>query len=135
MSARLFRSAASAWLLLLVVMFSNGIVRVLVLQPRLGEDTARRLATLVGVALVVAFSWVYVRHAGPLSARELLLVGVVWLVLTLAFEFGFGRASGRSWDELRADYDLARGRLWPLVLGATLLAPWAWGLVLRPRSH
>jgi hypothetical protein len=135
MSARLVRSAASAWLVLLAIMFSNGIVRVLVLQPRLGEDAARRLATLVGVALVVAFSWAYVRHAGPLAARELLLVGVVWLVLTLSFEFGFGRASGRSWRELLADYDLAHGRLWPLVLAATLLAPWVWGLVLRPRSR
>ncbi len=135
MSARLVRSAASAWLVLLVIMFSNGIVRAVVLQPRLGEDAARRLATLVGVALVVAFSFAYVRHAGPLSARELLPVGAVWLALTLCFEFGFGRASGRSWQELLADYNLARGRLWPLVLGATLLAPWAWGLILRPRSR
>jgi hypothetical protein len=131
-STRVLPSAAAAWLLLLVVMFTNGIVRVTVLQPRLGEEPARRVATLVGVALVLAFSGAYVRWSGPRASRELLLVGALWLALTLAFEFGFGRASGKTWAELLADYDLARGRLWPLVLVATLLGPWAWGRRLRP---
>jgi hypothetical protein len=126
------RSAVSAWLLLLVIMFTNGIVRAAVLQPRLGEEPARRLATVVGVALVVAFAYAYVRRTPRRTGRELLLVGVVWLVLTLAFEFGMGLVAGRSWAEMLVDYDLARGRLWPLVLVATLLAPWAWGRRLRP---
>jgi hypothetical protein len=135
MSLRLLRSAVAAWLVLLAIMFANGVVRVTLLQPRLGEDPARRLATLAGVALVVGFSRAYVRRAGRLATPELLWVGAAWLVLTLCFEFGFGRASGRSWGELLADYDLVRGRLWPLVLAATLLSPWAWGLLLRPSSR
>jgi hypothetical protein len=132
MSSRLLRSAASAWLLLLVIMFTNGIVRVAVLQPRLAEEPARRLATLVGVALVVAFAYAYVRRTPFRTGHELLLVGVVWLALTLAFELGMGLATGRSRGEMLADYDLTRGRLWPLVLVATLLAPWAWSRRARP---
>lgn len=130
MSGRLLFSAASSWLLLLAVMFANGVVRVALLQPRLGEETARQAATLAGVALVAACSYFYVRRVATFGSRELLRVGTVWLALTLAFEFGFGRASGKGWDELFADYDLARGRLWPLVLLTTLLAPWAWGRAL-----
>ncbi len=135
MSPSLLRSAVLAWLVLLAIMFANGMVRVLVLQPRLGEEPARRLASLIGIALVAAFSYVYVRRASPRSTPALLRVGATWLVLTLAFEFGFGRASGRPWQELLADYDLAHGRLWPLVLVATLLSPWAWGLLLRPPAR
>jgi hypothetical protein len=67
----------------------------------------------------LAFSGAYVRWAGPRASRELLLVGAVWLALTLAFELGFGRASGKTWRELLADYDVAG------VLVATLLGPWA----------
>jgi hypothetical protein len=130
-NVRLLAGAGLAWLILLVIMFANGAVRVGLLQPRLGEDVARRVASLVGVVLVVAFSYAYVRRTGSESPARLLAVGVVWLVLTLLFEFGFGRASGRSWAELFADYDLARGRLWPLVLAAALLAPWAWGVLLE----
>ena len=122
----------SAWLVLLVIMFTNGIVRVGVLQPRLGEEPARRVATLVGIGLVVAFAYAYVRRTPGQTGPERLLVGVVWLALTLAFEFGLGLAAGRSWGEMLADYDLARGRLWPLVLVATLLAPVAWGRRLSP---
>jgi hypothetical protein len=56
-----------------------------------------------------------------------LVVGGVWLGLTLAFEFLGGHfAFGKSWSELFADYDLTRGRIWPLVLIATTLAPWLW---------
>ncbi len=133
-NARLAAGAALAWLVLLVIMFANGVVRVGLLQPRLGEDSARRVASLLGVGLVIAFSYVYVRLGGPRAPRELLLVGVLWLALTLAFEFGFGRASGRSWRELLADYDLLHGRLWPLVLLATLLSPWACGALLGRRG-
>jgi hypothetical protein len=128
----LLRSAASAWLLLLAIMFTNGIVRVGLLQPRLGEEPARRLATLVGTAIVAAFAYAYARRQPSRTGRELLLVGAVWLALTLAFELGMGLATGRSWGEMLVDYDVARGRLWPLVLVATLLAPWAWGRRLRP---
>jgi hypothetical protein len=113
-------------------MFTNGIVRVAVLQPRLGEEPARRVATLVGIALVVAFAYAYVRRTSFRTGHGPLLVGVVWLALTLAFEFGMGLAAGRSWGEMLVDYDLTRGRLWPLVLVATLLAPWAWGRRVRP---
>ena len=36
-------------LILCVVMFTNGAIRALVLQPRLGEDLARQEASLTGV--------------------------------------------------------------------------------------
>lgn len=44
-------------------------------------------------------------------------VGSIWPVLTAAFVFAFGRrvASG-GWPELLPDYNVARGRLWSLVL-------------------
>jgi hypothetical protein len=56
-------------------------------------------------------------------------VGLFWLVLTVTFEFLFGRyVAGASWEALLADYDVLRGRLWPLVLLTTLLAPSLWGI-------
>jgi hypothetical protein len=53
---------------------------------------------------------------------------MIWLLLTLAFEFLAGHSLfGKPWDMLLADYDVVRGRIWVLVLMSTLLAPmWAW---------
>ena len=45
--------------------------------------------------------------------------------MTLAFEFGFFHyIMGVPWEILLADYNVAKGRIWPLVLAADLLAPW-----------
>lgn len=123
-AVRLAGQALAMWLLLLAVMMVNGTVRVLVLQPRLGESAARQLATVVGIVLMLALSRLFVRWTGVHDAGALLGVGALWLVLTLAFEFGFGAVRGASLDEMLADYDVLRGRLWPLFLAATLLGPW-----------
>jgi hypothetical protein len=120
--------ATLAWLLLFVVMFANGAIRVLVLQPRLGENTARQVASLSGIALVLLVSWLFVRGSPLAKPAELFWVGVAWLCATVGFEFLFGRyVSGLSWRALLADYDVLRGRLWSLVLISVCLGPWLCG--------
>jgi hypothetical protein len=59
-------------------------------------------------------------------------VGALWVGLTVAFEFGFGHyVMGAPWEVLLADYDILRGRLWPLVLAANLVAPLLAGRLCR----
>ena len=71
----------------------------------------------------------------------MLLVGVVWVVLTLLFEVGIGRLAFRdSWDVMAgrfaADYNLLGGGLMPLGLlvlaAAPLLAARLRGIGTRP---
>jgi hypothetical protein len=119
--------ASLAWLVLAVVMFVNGAVRAVVLQPRLGEHLARQVATGTGVLIVFAIAWAFVRRLESPSSAELLKVGVLWLALTLAFEFGMGLAAGARWETMLADYDILRGRLWSLIPVSALIAPWFWG--------
>ena len=121
--------ALLAWLALAVVMFGNGAVRALALQPRLGEHLARQVATGTGVAIVFTAAFVFVRHLEAPSGADLLKVGALWLALTLAFEFGLGLVSGASWEAMLADYDILQGRLWPLIPLSALVAPWFWGAV------
>lgn len=126
--------ATIAWLLLFVVMFANGAIRVLVLQPQLGEDLARQVASLSGVALVLVVSWVFVRASPSANPAQLGWVGVAWLCATVAFEFSFGRfVSGLGWQALLADYNLLRGRLWSLILVSVCLGPWLCGSVRARR--
>jgi len=126
----LLRPALLAWLALAVAMFANGTVRVLVLQPRLGEALARQAATLSGIAIVLLGAFLFVRRLDRPSPCDLVKVGAVWLVLTLLFEFGMGWVSGASLETMLADYDVRQGRLWPLALLVIFTAPWMWGAVL-----
>ena len=128
--------AVLAWLALLAAMFTNGAFRAAVLQPRLGEDAARQLASLTGLAVVLTASGLFVHRVPQAGRGTLLRIGVLWLVLTLGFEFLFGHfVSGLSWGALLEDYDLLRGRLWVLVLLGVLFGPWAWGVLRGGRGY
>jgi hypothetical protein len=48
----------------------------------------------------------------------------LWLVLTLAFEFGFGAfVGGRTWSELVGEYNLLVGRVWVFIPVWVAVAP------------
>lgn len=129
---RFFAKAFAAWLVLLVAMTANGFFRGLVLQPYLGEHHARQVSSILGACVVVTLAGVFVRRLPDPASAPLVRTGILWGVLTVAFEFGFGHyVAGLGWDALRADYDVRGGRLWPMVLLATVAAPWFWGIALR----
>jgi hypothetical protein len=130
---RFVRPSLAMWLILAVVMFATGTFRVLVLQPRLGESLARQVATLSGTVIVFALTLPFVRRLPHPASGDLLKVGLLWIVLTLLFEFGMGLVSGASWETILADYDVSRGRLWPLVLLVILVGPCLWGALLKGR--
>jgi hypothetical protein len=120
------------WMVLLAAMTANGFFRGLVLQPYLGEHHARQVSSVLGACLVVTLAGVFVRRLPEPASRPLVRTGILWGALTLAFEFGFGHyVSGLGWDVLLADYDVRAGRLWPLVLLATVTSPWFWGTAVR----
>jgi hypothetical protein len=118
--------ALLAWLPMVVIAIANGIARELVMSPHLSELRAHQLSSLVLVLIFGMYGWA-IRHClRPASRGQALGVGVMWAALTVTFELGFGHWVARApWDRLLADYDLAAGRLWPLVLLWVGLAPLA----------
>jgi len=124
MTRRSFRQAILAWLLILVLAVANGGLRESVLLPALGKPWALTLSGLLLSACILVVAWVLVGRMGKLTVTESLHIGVLWLVATLGFEFGFGRwVQGRRWGELLEAYTFQDGNLWPLVLVVTLFAP------------
>ena len=54
-----------------------------------------------------------------------LAVGVVWLAMTMCFEFLFGHyVAGHSWSQLLQDYNICAGRVWALLLIWVTVAPY-----------
>jgi hypothetical protein len=131
---RVYPLALAVWLLLFGVAFSLGAVRELLIAPAIGEPLAHVVGTLAFVAVLLGITVAFVRRIRPrCSLTDLWLVGVLWLALTLAFEFLFFHyAAGKPWEALLADYNLLRGRIWLLVPLTELLGPPALGWLLRP---
>jgi len=98
------------WFALLVVAVANGGFRERVLIPRFGPHAGHIVSTIMFCAGILIVTYVAVAWIHPGSRRDTIAIGLAWLALTLAFEFGFGRARGKPWAELLADYDVLKGR-------------------------
>lgn len=115
---------ALAWLPMVVIAIANGVARDLWYGPQLGELRAHQVSTLTAIALFGVYIWFAVRRLRPASTRDALAGGVLWLVMTVAFEFLFGHyVAGKPWSQLAEDYNLAAGHLWPLILVWVCVAP------------
>jgi hypothetical protein len=114
-----------AWFLFMITAVINGAFREAYLIPTLGEGVGRFISTLILCALLIIEIVIFLAIAGDdESGGTLLGLGAMWLALTLCFEFGFGRLAARkTWQELLSDYNVFRGRIWPLVLLVIFLTP------------
>jgi len=124
---------AAIWLLILAFAMLNGAVREQGYARMFGEHRAHQLSTLALclVILVITLAFLSLRRGDPYTQPQLLLLGVWWTLLTLGFEFlFFGLLLKRPRSVLLRDWNLAQGRLFPLVLITTLLAPLLMGALL-----
>lgn len=113
------------WLLFIPVAFLNGIARQSLYKPLTGDLLAHQISTVTASAAFIALTYVMLgdRVAG-LGPWQLLGIGALWVLMTMAFEFGFGHyVFGTPWERLIADYNLLAGRVWSLFLLAILFSP------------
>lgn len=116
--------ALAVWLLIVCAESIHGVMREMFLAPRVGDFHARQISVITGSLLILGIAYLSVRWIGADRTRPLLLVGLLWLSLTLAFEFILGRyVLGLSWERLISDYQVSRGGLMPFGLVALVLAP------------
>lgn len=114
-----------AWLVLLLVAMLNGGIRDLTYGKHVSELLANQISCVTGILLFAVVISRYVRRWPPANAREAWCIGLFWMALTVAFEFLFFHyVGGHTWEELLANYDMASGRLWPLILLWVLVAPY-----------
>jgi hypothetical protein len=125
MAIPLFVKALLAWCILMLLAVANGLLRENVLDPLLGERRALPVSGITLSILILGVTQALLPWFGPLSDLQLWLLGGFWLLLTIGFEFAFGRTVvERSWPQLLAAYDITSGNLWLLVLLTTTAAPW-----------
>jgi hypothetical protein len=125
--------ALDVWFILLVLAIANGTFRAAVLIPRVGERAGHIISTVLLSILILTTAWLTIGWIHPATFYAAVLIGIVWLGLTVLFEFGAGHfVFHQPWERLIADYDLTKGRIWVLVLIVTVKAPalaaWARGM-------
>ena len=103
---------------------ANGGIREAAYAKRVGDDRANQISVLTGVSAFALYFRALQRRWPLESRRDALAIGAAWTAMTVTFEFSFGRlVQKQSWEEMLGAYDLAEGRLWPLVLGWVAIGP------------
>ena len=120
----MYLHAFLVWLAIAVLAVLNGTLRQFVLVPRVGDQVAHVLSTFILCTVILLVTRWTVDWIGFDTREHAWLVGVSWLLMTVAFEFLVGHFVFRNpWSKILADYNVARGRVWILVLITTLIAP------------
>lgn len=120
----------SIWIVLAVLAVLNGTLRQYVFMPRVDEQVAHVITTFLLCTVILLVTRWTADWIGVDTRQRAWFTGLTWLVLTIAFEFLVGHfVFGSPWSKILADYNVARGRVWVLVLITTLIAP---VLSLRP---
>jgi len=90
----------------------NGIVPEVVSGRHMSELPAHQVSSMTAVIVFVGYTCVLSLCWSLESARQAVGVGLIWLGLTVAFEFLFGHyVAKHSCQRLLHDYNLLDGRL------------------------
>ena len=112
------------WLILISAEIIHGLLRAIALVPLVGEFRSNQIGVFTGSGIILVIAYLTIRWIGARQPRELLLVGLIWLLLTVAFEVLFGRfVMSLSWEQITSGYNVLSGELMPLGLLVLFFSP------------
>jgi hypothetical protein len=114
-----------AWFGLVVLGLLNATMRQVVYARYVSELVGHQISTLTLAVLVGLYAWALSGLLKLTSPGQAIGVGLMWMVLTIIFEFGLGRyVVGDSWGKLLNNYNVLEGRVWGLFVLWVGLAPY-----------
>jgi hypothetical protein len=112
------------WLIIMAGESIHGTLRQLFLAPLVGDSRARQISLFTGMLLIFTINFLFIRWIHAETTKSLLAVGLVWMALTVLFEFALGILMlNYSWERMFEDYDISRGGLMAFGLLFMLIAP------------
>jgi hypothetical protein len=132
---RMFGIYFFAWFGMMVLAIANGAIREFMYRPYVGELAAHQISTIILLVLYTLYLAILMSRWPVNAASQAWIIGGMWLLLTLLFEFGFGHfVTGSSWDKLLHDYNLLAGRVWVFVPVWIFTGPYFLFLLLRSKQ-
>ena len=136
MNTLLLKTAARAWLMeILVSGFNFFVLMNLIYEPRWGELVAHQIGMLTRIVYIFCFAYFLLRYVKAFETRDLIHVGILWLGLTLIFEWVGSLAIGRPVEEILVGWNVFSGYIWPYVLLAYAFSNLIVGTILLRGSR
>lgn len=112
------------WFAIIPLAILNGGLRDKVIIPLMDAKYGLPLSGILLCLLIFILCYIFILRIGKGTTKTYRLIGLLWLLLTIAFETIFGLFSGHTFSELLKAYDITTGNLWLLVVLFTGIAPW-----------
>ena len=127
MPKRFYLYGIGAWAILAILTVLFGAFRELIFIPYtgLGGTVARGVLLPIAILYILIVTYLFLKLVKiDYTQRDTIFIGVMWLVLTISFEFVFGiYVMGNSLETLLYDYNIFAGRTWGLFLLTLAVAP------------
>lgn len=125
MGHKLYLYSLGIWILLVFMAIMNAGLREGVFSPSLGDHAGHVISSITLSLIIFAVAYLFLKYINiDYSTQDLWIIGTLWLILTISFEFLFGHyVMGHSWSTLLADYNILKGKVWVMVLISTFFSP------------
>lgn len=111
------------WICFIPAAILNGGFREYVLTKYMDTASATAISGILLSILILLITCLLLPRLVTLNRKESYITGIMWMVLTIIFEFTSGIGTGVSMKELLAAYNPLSGNLWILVVLTTMFAP------------
>ena len=113
-----------AWLPMPVLGTLNGLFRGLVLMQFMSEFRAKQLSSVTLIIILFVYTNLIFDRLDLKLSREALYTGLVWVLLTITFEFVLGyMILKQPFDMMLAEYNISQGNFWSLVIISIFFMP------------
>lgn len=111
------------WFCFIPAAILNGGLRELLLNPVLGKELALPVSGVTLSLFIFVIARLLLPRIGQMKKTECYAISILWLMLTVLFEYGLSVSSGISAEELLRVYNPLTGNLWLLAVLVTALSP------------
>ena len=133
MNTRLLKIAFRVWLIEIVISGVNFFVLMnLIYEPRWGVLVAHQIGMSTRIVYIFVLAYFLLRYVKEYKLKDLIHVGLMWLGLTLIFEWGGSFLIGRPVKEILTGWNIFAGYMWPYVLLTYLSSNLIVGTILHP---
>lgn len=112
------------WLPMILIAFANAMLREMVIIKHYSEYHAHQLSTITLIIFCALYVWLVYPMLQIQRPAHAWVIGMLWVLLTVIFEFALGRLTGKSWTFLLENYNLLAGRIWLIFLISLLFLPY-----------
>ena len=112
------------WIPMLLIAILNGVLREFVFTNYLNALSAKQLSTITLMRFFSIYIGLALMRFRPASTSQAILIGSMWMIMTLVFEIVFGAYRGNSIGSMLQEYNILKGNIWlliPLLLGVAPL--------------